>query len=399
MNRSGNRSGNKSVNKPPVSAKERQAISQSVTFVGALVNLVLSVAKVLFGWLGQSAALIADGIHSFSDLISDALVWFASKHGSQEADDDHPYGHGRIETLATAVLGGLLIVVAIGLAIDAGSRMFNPEELLQPNAFALIIAALSIAAKEWLYRYTQQAADAINSKLLRANAWHHRSDAVSSVVVVVGILGAMMGLPYMDALAAVVVAAMIGHIGWELVWGALNELIDTALEPEKVESIREVIQGVDGVRAMHLLRTRRMGHEALADVHILVDPYVSVSEGHQISEFVRQTVIRQFDEINDVTVHIDPEDDEVAPSCEGLPAREQVEAELNEAWKDDSAYLAIADIRLHYLAGKIEVEVFLTLDKFENLAQAREASQRLKGLGESLGYCGCCRVCLVEGAG
>lgn len=385
--------------KPPITAKERQAISQSVTFVGALVNLVLSVAKVLFGWLGQSAALIADGIHSFSDLISDALVWFASKHGSQDADEDHPYGHGRIETLATAVLGGLLIVVAIGLAIDAGSRMFNPEELLEPNLFALIVAGLSIAAKEWLYRYTQKAADEINSKLLRANAWHHRSDAVSTIVVVVGILGAMMGLPYMDALAAVVVAAMIGHIGWELVWGALNELIDTALEPEKVDSIREVIQGVDGVRAMHMLRTRRMGHEALADVHILVDPYVSVSEGHQISEFVRQTVISQFDEVNDVTVHIDPEDDEVAPSCVGLPPRAQVETELDTVWKDDPAYSAIAEIRLHYLAGKIEIEVFLKIEAFATLEAAREASHRLKGLGESLAYCGCCRICLVEGAG
>lgn len=378
-----------------VSAAERQAVSQSVTFVGALVNLVLSVAKIVFGWLGQSAALIADGIHSLSDLISDALVWFAAKHGSQEADEEHPYGHGRIETLATAALGGLLILVAIGLAIDAGSRMFHPDALLQPNFFALIVAGVSIAAKEWLYRYTLKAADSINSKLLRANAWHHRSDAVSSVVVVVGILGAMLGLPYMDALAAVVVAAMIGHIGWELVWGALNELVDAALEPEKVERLSDVIQAVEGVRAMHMLRTRRMGHEALADVHILVDPYVSVSEGHQISEFVRQTVIREFDEINDVTVHIDPEDDELAPSCAGLPPREQVEEGLNELWQDDPAFAAIDDIRLHYLAGKIEVEVFLKLNAFTSLEAARDASQRLKALGESLDYCGCCRVCLV----
>lgn len=367
----------------------RRVASERVTLVGAVVNGVLSLAKIIFGWLGNSAALVADGIHSLSDLASDGLVWYAARHSNKEADEDHPYGHGRIETLATAALGAILIGVGIALAVDAGGRIFNPSELKLPGMMALAVAAVSILSKEVLYHYTMHVARQQNSRLLKANAWHHRSDAVSSIVVFVGILGAMLGVAYLDAIAAVVVAVMIAGIGWELGSAAIRELIDTALEPETVERIREVIVEVDGVHSLHMLRTRRMGHEAMADVHILVDdPHFSVSEGHQISEAVRFKLLKEIDEITDVTVHIDPEDDEEAPICAGLPLRPRIEQELSEAWADIPLAKRIKRLRLHYLNGKVEVDVLTTPKDDAALGELREQGERLREAAASLSYVG-----------
>ncbi len=184
---------------------------------------------------------------------------------------------------------------------------------------ALVAALVSIGAKEWLYWWTLGYARPVRSELLRANAWHHRSDAVSSVVVLVGIAGTMAGLPYLDAIAAVVVAIMIAKIAWDLGWGAINELVDTGLDDDRLAAIRDTIRTVGGVRDIRMLRTRRHGGQASADVHILVDPKVSVSEGHMISVLVEQRLKLEIDEITDVTVHIDPEDDEGAAPCAGLP--------------------------------------------------------------------------------
>jgi cation diffusion facilitator family transporter len=352
--------------------------AQRVTLIGAGVNLVLGLAKVLFGWLGHSAALIADGIHSFSDLLSDAMVWFAAHHGGQEADEEHPYGHGRIETLATAGLGLLLVLVALGIAWDASARLFEPERLMVPGTMALVMAAASIAAKEVLFHYTAHVARKLRSNMLRANAWHHRSDAVSSVVVMIGVGGTMAGLPYLDAIAAVIVGVMVGKIGWDLAWGAVRELIDTGLEADRLEAIRRTISRVDGVRDLHMLRTRRMGHDALADVHILVGPKVSVSEGHQIAEEVRWRLIRQIDELSDVTVHIDPEDDEVAPTCDGLPPRGEILARLRDVWHEEAVADRIESVNLHYLAGRVDAEVVLPLELAQTVADARRLADRLK---------------------
>ena len=266
----------------------RYRVARRVTVIGAIINLALSVVKIAVGLVGQSHALVADGIHSLSDLASDILVVWASKHGSREADEDHPYGHGRIETVATVALGSLLIAVAGGILWDAGQRMLAPATLLHPGVLALVVAAVSVLSKEALYQYTMVVARRLRSSLLQANAWHHRSDAVSSVVVLVGVGGAMAGFSYLDAVAAGIVALMVGKMGWDLAANAVYELIDTALDTERVAVIRKVIFSVNGVKDIHLLRTRRHGADALVDVHIiLADPYISVSEGHQISETVR----------------------------------------------------------------------------------------------------------------
>jgi cation diffusion facilitator family transporter len=342
--------------------EQRYDEMRTITVVGAWVNLVLSALKIVLGVIGQSHALIADGVHSLSDLLSDALVLLAAKHSTKDADADHPYGHARIETVATVGLGIILLAVALGIAWDAARRLVSPDLLLEPGLLALLGAVLSIFAKELLYRYTLVVANRIKSNLLRANAWHHRSDAISSVVVVVGVAGAMAGFPYLDAIASIGVALMIAKIGAELAWQSLRELIDTALDADRVEAIRRTILGVDGVRDMHLLKTRRMGAEALVDVHVLLrNPRVSVSEGHQISETIRARLIREIEEVADVMVHIDPEDDETTVPNKALPLRAQAMERLGKLWSALPEAARIQDTRLHYLNGKLEVEVVLPL--------------------------------------
>jgi len=317
-----------------------------VTVVGAVVDLLLGAAKVTVGLSAGSQALVADGVHSFSDLATDFLVLFAAKHAHREADVEHPYGHGRIETVATVVLGVSLVLVAIGISFDA---------------IALVVALVSVAAKEIIYQYTARAARRLRSKMLLANAWHSRSDAISSIVVVIGVLGTMAGFPYLDALAAVAVALMIAKIGWDLLWQSLQELIDTALGPEEVAAIRNTIMSFSGVRACHMLRTRHSGSDVLADVHILVDPALSVSEGHQIGEAVRRRLMKTNEEVTDVTVHIDPEDDELASPCDHLPLRNEILRRLGQQWQGIESGLEVEKVVLHYLDGRVNVDVFLPL--------------------------------------
>ncbi len=344
------------------SADERYLVIRRVTLIGGVVDLLLGAVKILVGLAAYSQALVADGIHSLSDFATDVLVVFAAKHGSRGADEDHPYGHGRVETVATVILGVTLIAVGAGVAYGALDRLLHMEKLLHPGIWALIIAAVSVVAKEWIYRYTVQTAKRIHSNMLLANAWHSRSDAISSVVVMVGVGGTIAGLPYLDALAATVVALMIAKIGWDLGWHSLLELIDTALEAERVMAIRRAIVEVPGVRAMHLLRTRCSGGAALVDVHIQVQPTLSVSEGHQIGETVRAKLIENIDEVTDVTVHIDPENDEDSTLCDQLPGRQEILSQLFGQWQGLLDTQDADKVTLHYLSGKVDVDVVLSLD-------------------------------------
>jgi cation diffusion facilitator family transporter len=340
---------------------ERAAAVSRTAVIGGLWDLILSAMKITAGLVWHSQALVADGIHSVSDLLSDALVWFAGRHAAQAPDQRHPYGHGRFETVATLALSALLTAVAVGIGWDAGTRLFSPAKLLHPAPLAVVPVVISILAKESLYWWTLGYARRVRSEMLRANAWHHRSDAVSSIVVLVGLAGTLAGLPYLDALAAVAVAAMIARIAWDLGRGAVQELVDTGLEDSRLEEIRETIRSVGGVRDIHMLRTRRHGGAAAVDVHVLVDPRLSVSEGHMISLLVEQRLKQQIDEVEDVTVHIDPEDDEKAPPCVGLPLRAAALARLERVWQQEPLGHRAYRTVLHYLNGKIDVELYLPL--------------------------------------
>lgn len=337
-----------------------------VTLIGSVIDLLLGVLKIVYGFIAQSQALIADGIHSLSDLATDVVVLYAAKHSHQEADEEHPYGHGRIETVATVALGVALIAVAAGIAYDALERLFHPETLFVPGMWAIYIALLSVVLKEAIFHYSMRIAKKYNSKMLRANAWHSRTDAISSVIVVIGVAGSMAGLWYLDAIAAIGVGLMVAKIGWDLVWDSLKELIDTSLEAEELEAIRKEILDVDGVSSLHILRTRLMGGDALVDVHIQVAPDISVSEGHFISETVRSRLIKNIDYVSDVMVHIDPEDDEKFPLNTRLPLRKEIEGKIYQACEGIKEASEIKDIGLHYLEGKIQVDLFLALSILHN---------------------------------
>ncbi len=281
-------------------------LKRRVTLVGAAGNVVLAIGKFAAGIFGNSQALIVDAVHTVSDLISDVVVLVAARWGAHEADHNHPYGHGRIETVATALIGFLLLAVAIGFIVDGIARLNDPERLLQPGWIALSAAVISVAVKEGLYWYTRRVARRTRSELLMANAWHHRSDAMSSVVVIVGILGAIGGLLWLDAVAAILVAVMVGHIGIKFVFRALTELVDTAVPADTQRELEALIMTVDGVRGFRDLRTRTMGGQTVMDVRILLDPELSLAEADQLARRVRRCLLSASVDVFDVVVSIAP---------------------------------------------------------------------------------------------
>ena len=364
---------------------ERYQITTRVTIVGAVVNLALAIFKIIIGYIGHSHALIVDGIHSFSDLLSDGLVVLAAKKGNQSPDDDHPYGHARIETAFAAVLGGILIAVGVGIVIDALDRLTSGD-ILTPESMTIWVALLSVLSKEALYRYTLIYAERLNSPILKANAWHHRSDAISSIVVLVGIAGSMSGVPYLDAAAAVIVSMMIAKIGWEIAKESIEELVDKGLDPDKVQSISHHIAEIPGVSQMHMLRTRQMGAEALLDVHIEVSPQLSVSEGHRISDEVSAQLTAEFPDIAQVLVHIDPENDEAHSSCSHLPLRNEILLDLEKHWEKIECARLIDEVTLHYLDGKVSVQVIMPLSVVSGSTEGNILAEQFNSSVETLDY-------------
>lgn len=357
--------------------EERNSASKRATFASIIVNILLSIGQILLGVIGNSQALIADGVHTLSDLSTDTLVLYAIWHGSKEADDDHPYGHGRIETAATVFLGLLLAIVGAGIAINAALRLTEPDSILTPAPITLVMAVITILSKEGLYRYTIAIARRFHSNILRANAWHHRSDAISSVIVLIGIGGSIMGLPYFDSLAAIGLGSMIIRMGLLLSWKAMKELIDTALGHEEVKAIRQTINNIDGVIDAHMLRTRLMGGRALVDVHLQVDGDISVSEGHQISENVRTRIINDFESVDDVLVHIDPEDDEISKVNIDLPLRNEMSNQINQLIAGVDGAVTAEKITLHYLSGLVNVDLTFPTLPDSNQGQRRDMAQKV----------------------
>ena len=358
--------------------EQRKKQIDHVTLWGVFVNILLASTKLVGGVVGHSHALIADGLHSLSDLASDGMVLIAAKHAVEDADEDHPYGHERFETIATVALGILLAVVGLGIGYDAVERLVTDTAIARPDTFTLWIAAFSILSNEALYHYTRIVGHRIRSKLLEANAWHHRSDAISSIVVFIGIGGTYLDMPKLDIYAAVVVALMIVKIGVELGYNGMQELADKGLDQDVVDKIRSEILSHEDVRELHMLRTRKMGHKALADVHIEVAPKLSVSEGHHISEKVEQQLKNTFEEINDVTVHIDPEDDEQEACSKNLPLRSELIIALTAEWSRVPELRAIDDITLHYLSGKISVEATMPLDETFTMESGRKLQEKFR---------------------
>ena len=369
--------------------KKRSKESQKVTIFGASIDLFLSIIKIVLGYIGQSSALIADGIHSFSDLLTDWVTWYASKLSGDAPDDDHPYGHERFETVATLGISIFLAIVGTIIIFDGFERFSNPNELQYGN-WLIAAAALSILSKEGLYWYTLKVSKNIKSDLLRANAWHHRTDALSSIVVVIGIIGAVNGYSFLDSVAAMIVGVLIIYIGWQLGFEATKELVDTSIDQEDIKALRLALSEIKGVKSVHTLRTRKVGHKKSADVHVQVNPFLSVSEGHIISVSVERVAKECIEELDDVTVHIDPENDEEKEDApyKDLPERAQALKIISQSLKLENLNFEIEKTQLHYLDGEILVDFYLSIDYLKNKtteqiqSEFSSALEKLPGFGQ-----------------
>ena len=280
----------------------------NVTLLGALVNVVLVIFKLWAGFLSRSQALIADGVHSLSDLFSDVVVILGLKWGRKHEDENHPFGHARIETISSMIVGIILILVGLGITYNALFSIYE-HEASRPGKFALYAAGFSILVKEVLFWYTHNIGKRLKSPVLIANAWHHRSDALSSVAVFIGVGATYINPAWhlADAFAAVVVTFFIVRVGINLVWSAFRELSDTAPDREVLERISRQAVEVAGVRQVHDLRARHSGSEIFVEIHVVVDPNLTVREGHDIAREVKARLITDFREVTRVIIHVDPE--------------------------------------------------------------------------------------------
>lgn len=287
------------------SPAERSAAASRSTWVSVVVNLLLTVAQIVAGVLSKSQGLIADGIHSLSDLVADFVVLFANHHSQKDADEDHPYGHQRFETAASLVLGVLLLAVGVGMLWSAAHKLQSPETIATVHIAALWVAAGALTAKELLFRYMLAVAKRVKSSMLVANAWHARSDAASSLVVGVGIIGNLAGYPILDPIAAAIVGFMVAKMGWSFGWDAMHDLMDRAVDDAEVQAIRKTMLETPGVSGVHDVRTRKMGDMIVVDAHLEVVSTLTVEQGHDIAVIARQRVMQRHRVINLMT-HIDP---------------------------------------------------------------------------------------------
>lgn len=286
------------------SPSKHQAAKRS-TWVSVFVNIILTITQVLVGIISGSQGLIADGIHSLSDLVADFVVLFANHHSQKAPDEDHHYGHQRYENAASLALGGLLLAVGVGMLWSAFHKIQQPELILQVKIVALWVALGALVAKELLFRYMLAVANRVRSSMLIANAWHARSDAAASLVVAVGIIGNLMGYHLLDPLAAMIVGFMVTKMGWGFAWDALHDLMDRAVDEETLNGIRKTFTETPGVLGWHDLKTRKMGDLILVDVHLEIDANKTVEQGHDIALEARRRVMENYPVLN-VMTHVDP---------------------------------------------------------------------------------------------
>lgn len=284
---------------------ERQAAGFRSTLVSVLVNTSLSIAQFVIGVLAHSSALVADAVHSLSDLLSDFIVLVANKHSAKAPDSEHPYGHHRFETAASLAIGVLLLAVGFSMLWSGYPKFTSSEPLPPVHQIALGAALVTLVAKELLFRYLLHVGRRVRSTMLVANAWHARSDAASSLVVAAGITASLAGFPLADPLAAMVVGLMIARMGWRFFIDAFHDLMDRRVDDETEERIRGHLLGTPGVLGIHGLRTRKMGDMVWVEVDLEMDGFLTIQEGHDIAVEARRRVM-EHEAVLDVMTHFDP---------------------------------------------------------------------------------------------
>jgi len=287
------------------STPEREQATKRSTLVSVVVNLLLSLGQITTGLISGSQGLIADGVHSLSDLVADFVVLFAAHHSRKEADEDHPYGHHRYENAASLVLGLLLLAVGFGMIWAAAHKLAVPESIPKVHILAFWVALVALVAKESLFRYMLRVGERVRSSMLIANAWHARSDAASSLVVAGGIVGNLTGYPLLDPVAALIVGLMIIKMGAGFAWSALHDLMDRAVDTETLGSMRSMLLDTPGVLGVHDLKTRKMADLIVVDVHLEIDGEIKVREGHDIADEAERRLRAGFPVLN-VMTHVDP---------------------------------------------------------------------------------------------
>ena len=350
-------------------------------FVGAITNLFLSLIKLIGGYSGNSMALVADGIHSLSDLVTDAVVYFSHGVGQLPPDKNHPYGHGRAETIGITVVGLLIVFTGLGVAYETWKTIFQPIEKV-PSLLAASIAFLSIIIKEFLYQYTRKIGETANSPALHANAWHHRTDAISSIAALVGILGAWNGFFILDPLSGGLVGLMVCKVGFDFSSKGFRDLMDTGLNEKNTEKVFEILNEIPEVLQFHDLRSRIIGGEVLIDVHILVNPELTVTEGHQIAEAVRRKIIKTFNNVQDVLVHVDGERDAKFDNLYNVTRKEITEI-INPIIESLDGIRPNPAFRIHHGNGKITVDIFLNMSTSQGMKEAKRLIGEVKSRMET----------------
>jgi cation diffusion facilitator family transporter len=349
-------------------------------WAGVAVNLPLALGKMAAGWLAQSQALVADGVHSLSDLLSDAALLWAIGHSHRPPDAEHPFGHGRFETLATLSVAALLGVAAVGILIDAGLRLVDPPAEA-PGALALWAAAISIAVKEALFRYARAVGERTKSDMMLANAWHHRSDALSSVVALAGVGAALAGVAVADAVAAAIIAGMLGRIAWSFGRPAIHELVDTAPPEDLAAQVEVEIRSVPGVRDVHDLRLRRSGGKVRGDAHVTFDGDLTLSEAHRLTEAARSKIRGSLPEMADILLHAEPEGHADGYGAHAAPLRPEVERAIRSELAATLPDAELIDVRLDYRDEGIAVHLTLA----GPAASADRVSRIVRGVRARLG--------------
>ncbi|MBE9535643.1 MAG: cation transporter [Proteobacteria bacterium] len=355
--------------------EEKYLAGKKVTLIGAATNLLLSILKMAAGIFGRSEALIADAVHSLSDLVSDVVVLVSLKVSQRPVDESRPYGYGKVETVGTGILGLILIAVAIEMFWDA-VKTINEGVSSVPTGVALAGAFFSILANELLFRYSIKVGRRVHSPSILANAWHHRSDALSSVAALAGAGAAMMGWPIFDPIAALIVTVLILKVGWEIISESFKDIIDTAVKKEILDQIINAVIATEGAIDFHDLKTRKMGSDILVDIHIEVDSRLTVYDAHNIADNVRDNIVEKVQHVADVLVHLDPGDDS-GSIVYAIPEKEVME-EVGHAAESVDEVIGWTDINFKYDDDSLIVSLSVTLKPELTISEAYDVVDNIK---------------------
>jgi cation diffusion facilitator family transporter len=359
------------------SRDEKYNKSKKITLLGSLGNLLLTIFKFVAGFIGGSQAMLADAVHSLSDFGSDLVVLIGLKIAQKPEDANHPYGHGRAETFSTLIVGLILLILGGNILKDAVSMIISGD-YKTPGLIALIAAIVSIAVKEFLYQITVKVAEDLNSSSLKANAWHHRTDALSSVAALVGISGAMIKTEWriLDPIAAILVAILVLKVGMEIALETFSDFMESAADSETIKNIDDAATDNTNVINVHSIKTRKVGSETFVDLHIEVNPQMTVTEGHDTARKVKRRIMESVENIGDVLVHIEPKDHQTTEEQRRL--NEQLKNQIVKISESVEGAEDIHDVVINHHMGEISGEVHIGVNPEMNVLCAHSISKEVE---------------------